>query len=205
VFARASGRFLMPALAVTGALAGLDLAFPRPWLTLAAGACLAVLLFFLWFFRDPQRIIGDHVVSPADGKVIYAEDRGATQHLAIFMTPVSVHVNRAPLAGRIEAMTYHQGAHVPAYDKESEKNERLEIDLAAKGQKINVKLIAGTVARRIHPYLTPGAEVKKGDRLGLIAFGSRCELTLPSSKYRLTVTPGTWVRAGESTVAHEVA
>lgn len=202
MFAKGSARFLLPAAAIAGALAAGSWVVPS--LAFAAGLALLILLFFLWFFRDPERTIGPHVVSPADGRVLAVEAVGNESRLSIFMTPTSVHVNRAPVAGRIEALEYRRGAHRPAFRKESALNERLDVDLVSGTQRVRVRLIAGTMARRIHPYVTAGAEVKKGDRIGLIAFGSRCELLLPSTRYRLTVGPGDWVKAGESPVAQEV-
>lgn len=173
-------------------------------LWLAAAVSAALFAFVLWFFRDPARSIGADVVSPADGRVLAVDETDRGRRLSIFMTPLSVHVNRAPIDGRVETLEYHRGCHVPAFRKESERNERLEVDLATSRGPVRVRLIAGTVARRIHPYLSPGAEVKKGDRIGLIAFGSRCELLLPHDAYRFTVAPGAWVRAGETPVAKEV-
>ncbi|HLE47340.1 MAG TPA: phosphatidylserine decarboxylase [Candidatus Thermoplasmatota archaeon] len=156
--------------------------------------------FILWFFRDPDRRIGDDVVSPADGKVLLADLGEGRPRLVIFMAPTSVHVNRSPIDGRIAKTEYRQGSHVPAFKKESERNERFDLELSTAAGPVTVALIAGTVARRIHPYVTPGNAVKKGDRIGLIAFGSRCELTLPAG-HRWTVSPGEWIKAGETTVA----
>jgi phosphatidylserine decarboxylase len=200
--ARGSARYLVLAfatLAVALAVARLE---PLAWPIAALTGVLC--LFFLWFFRDPERSLGAGVVSPADGRVLNATDDAQATRLAIFMSPVDVHVNRAPLDGRVDALEYHRGGHLPAFKKESERNERLELDLSTSRGPVRVRLIAGTVARRIHPYLSPGAVVKKGDRIGLIAFGSRCELVLPPGRYRLLVGPGASVKAGHTTVAEEV-
>lgn len=205
MLARGSAAYLVPTAVATiglGALAarGYDL------LLAPAAVAAIVLLFMLWFFRDPERRAADAgVVSPADGKVIGVHAEGETTRVVIFMTPVSVHVNRAPLDGRVAALTYHQGSHVPAFKKESDRNERLEVDLETVSGPVRVRLIAGTVARRIHPYIAPGNVLKRGQRIGLIAFGSRCELTLPSRSFRVRVTVGDWVKAGETPMADEVA
>ncbi len=204
MFARGSAKFLVPLLVITATIVTVAAVFPNVIGWAGAGVMLALFLFNLWFFRDPERSPGEGVVSPADGKVLAVVENDAETRLTIFMTPVSVHVNRAPMAGRIQAVEYHQGSHVPAFNKESDRNERCEIDLSTPAGPVRVRLIAGTVARRIHPYVDPGVEVKKGDRIGLIAFGSRCELVLPPKRYRMTVAPGAWVKAGATPVAQEV-
>lgn len=176
---------------------------PWPGLLLIGLLGLGLALFVTWFFRDPERALGPDVTSPADGRVLAATDDGDAVRLSIFMTPWSVHVNRSPLDGRIERLDYRRGAHLPAFRKESDRNERLDVDLSTPNGPVRIRLVAGTLARRIHPYVNPGVEVKKGQRIGLIAFGSRCELLLPRTRYRLLVRPGDWVRAGETTVARE--
>lgn len=200
--ARGSFHYLATATAAAIAAVLIALWFPLAWIV--AAFLIVLLLFFLWFFRDPERTPGPGVVSPADGRVLYATTEDGEARLAIFMSPIDVHVNRAPMDAKIEALTYHQGSHVPAFNKESEKNERLIVDLSTSRGPVRVRLIAGTVARRIHPYLVPGVAVKKGERIGLIAFGSRCELVLPANRFRLVVGPGAIVKAGKTTVAEEL-
>lgn len=202
MFARGSGRYLLPALGLFAVLVGAWLLVGGSWwIPLAAYAPLV--LFVLWFFRDPERRIGEGVVSPADGKVLVAEERPDGARLSIFMPPTGVHVNRAPLAGAVERTEYRRGSHVPAFRKESERNERFDLDIRTAQGPVHVALIAGTVARRVHPYILPGNDIKKGERIGLIAFGSRCDLTLPPGRFRWRVAPGDRVRAGETTVATE--
>lgn len=201
--ARGSARYLALAGAALATCVAVTFFEPLAWPVAALASLLC--LFFLWFFRDPEREPGPGVVSPADGRVLYATTDADATKLAIFMSPVDVHVNRAPMDGRVAALEYHQGGHLPAFKKESERNERLEVDLSTSRGPVRVRLIAGTIARRIHPYLAPGADVKKGDRIGLIAFGSRCELVLPPNRYRLLVAPGALVKAGQTPVAEEVA
>lgn len=157
-------------------------------------------VLFLVFFRDPERTVGDGAVSAADGRVLAAwRDEDATT-VSVFMAPWSVHVNRAPVAGRVVGTAYRRGGHKPAFSKESERNERLTITIAGEDGEVEVALIAGSVARRIHPYVTAGDTVEKGDRIGLIAFGSRCEVRLPASFVPL-VPPGAWIRAAATPIA----
>lgn len=200
MFARHSGRYLLPTV-------GLFLLFVALWPLLGGYWYLMpvgyapLMLFILWFFRDPERTIGPGVVSPADGKVLLATQSADAARLVIFMPPTGVHVNRAPIGGEVVRTAYRQGSHIPAFRKESERNERFDVQLRTTEGDVHIGLIAGTVARRIHPYIGPGNALKKGDRIGLIAFGSRCDLALPPGRFRWKVKPGDWVKAGETTVA----
>lgn len=157
---------------------------------------LAILLvvgqaLFLLFFRDPRRGIGDGVVSPADGVVIEAGRR-----LSIFMNLWNVHVNRAPLRGTVTAMRHTPGRHAPAF-RERGDNERLRIQLATEHGDLTVTQIAGLVARRIVPYVTEGEVVEKGQRLGIVRFGSKVTVELPDGA-RPAVEEGDHVRAGQT-------
>lgn len=200
MFARHSARYLVSTFGLFALFVALWLLLDGYWY-LPLVVYTPIMLFILWFFRDPERTIGNGVVSPADGKVLFAtEDRDASR-LIIFMPPTGVHVNRAPLAGEVVKTSYRQGSHIPAFKKESERNERFDVHFRTSEGDVHVGLIAGTVARRIHPYIGPGNALKKGDRIGLIAFGSRCDLALPPGRFRWKVKPGDWVKAGETTVA----
>lgn len=157
---------------------------------------LAILLvvgqaLFLLFFRDPRRGIGDGVVSPADGVVIEAGRR-----LSIFMNLWNVHVNRAPLRGTVTAMRHTPGRHAPAF-RERGDNERLRIQLATEHGDLTVTQIAGLVARRIVPYVTEGEAVEKGQRLGIVRFGSKVTVELPDGATSI-VAEGDHVRAGQT-------
>ncbi|MBJ6636859.1 phosphatidylserine decarboxylase [Streptomyces sp. DHE7-1] len=135
----------------------------------------------LWFFRDPEREIAEgRVISPADGVVqsIMPWKDGRTR-VAIFMSPLNVHVNRAPLAGTVTSVEHVSGAFVPAFNKESENNERVVWHFDTELGDIEMIQIAGTVARRIVPYIPQGTKVEQGDRIGLIRFGSRVDIYLP--------------------------
>jgi phosphatidylserine decarboxylase len=120
--------------------------------------------------------------------------------LSIFMSPKDVHVNRAPLAGTVASVTRRPGGFVPAFRKEAEVNERVETILATEIGQVKVVQIAGAVARRIVPYLRPGQTVAKGERLGLIRLGSRCDLLVPPGTVRWTAEVDRQVRAGSSPV-----
>jgi phosphatidylserine decarboxylase len=150
----------------------------------------------LWFFRDPEREITDaRVVSPADGVVqsIMPWKDGRTR-VAIFMSPLNVHVNRAPLGGTVTSVEHVPGGYVPAFNKESEKNERVVWHFDTELGDVEVIQIAGAVARRIVPYVPRGCKVEQGDRIGLIRFGSRVDVYLPEG-----VRPG--VDVGQKTTA----
>jgi phosphatidylserine decarboxylase len=150
----------------------------------------------LWFFRDPERVPGEgRVISPADGVVqsIDPWPDGRTR-LAIFMSPLNVHVNRAPLAGTVISVDHIAGGFAPAFNKDSDKNERVVWHFDTALGDIELVQIAGAVARRIVPYLAAGAKVAQGERIGLIRLGSRVDVYLPEG-----VTPA--VTVGERTTA----
>jgi phosphatidylserine decarboxylase len=135
----------------------------------------------LWFFRDPEREIAPgRVICPADGVVqsIMPWKDGRTR-VAIFMSPLNVHVNRAPMAGTVTSVEHVPGGYVPAFNKESENNERVVWHFDTDLGDIEMVQIAGAVARRIVPYIEQGAKVDRGERIGLIRFGSRVDVYLP--------------------------
>ncbi|MES2154836.1 MAG: phosphatidylserine decarboxylase [bacterium] len=174
------------------------------WYWLSIGAML-VFLFFLAFFRDPQRVVANGLASPADGKVRAMEtvvdaDVGAADLLSIFMSPKDVHVNRMPLDGTVLAVLHFPGSHVPAFKKESERNERVEVLLDTAIGRVKVTLIAGTVARRIVPYIEEGQRLAKGQRIALIRFGSRCDLLVPEGRIRWKAHAGDQVQAAATSL-----
>lgn len=171
----------------------------------------AAALFVLCFFRDPERTIPpgeDIVVSPADGKVMSVElvvgegfMGGTATRITIFLSVFNVHVQRAPLAGHVEHYAYRSGGFLPAWrDDASHANERASLGIGTPAGPVLVRQIAGTVARRIVTYPREGDRVAKGDRLGLIRFGSRVDLFLPP-EWPVAVAPGDVVRGGETVVA----
>ena len=176
-----------------------------PWTLALAGLAAVVELFFLVFFRDPEREAAPGVASPADGKVVRLDrvqdpDLGACDRLSIFMSPKDVHVNRFPLDGSVVSVTHVDGGHVPAFDKDSDRNERVVTVLDTAVGRVKVVQIAGTVARRIVPYIEGGEAATKGARFGLIRLGSRCDLLVPPGSVTWTVSLKQQVYAGSTQV-----
>jgi phosphatidylserine decarboxylase len=152
----------------------------------------AVLFFFtLCFFRDPIRHLpggftDKDIVSPADGRVMLIQEiddslflKSRAKLVAIFLSPLDVHVNRIPLTGKIDYYTYVRGGFSPAYRENSADNERTLIGISSGGHKLLMKQIAGIVARRIVCTLKNGDIVKAGEKFGMIKFGSRVDLVMP--------------------------
>ena len=163
---------------------------PAGLLLLALGAASVL------FHRDPERPVADGVVSPADGTVSVIREEDGRVRVGVFMSPLSVHVNRAPLGGRIQAVEHVPGAYRPAFSKDSDRNERVRIE----GDDWTLVLIAGWFARRIHPYVRDGDDLTRGERVGHISYGSRADVLMPPEVTRddLVVETGTSVRAGET-------
>ena len=163
------------------------------------------------FFRDPERITpaGEKlVISPADGKVIVVKQvteneyfQGEATMVSIFMSPVNVHVNRAPISGTVTHYRYVKGEYFAAFeDKASEKNEQTVIGMEGAHGKVLFKQIAGFIARRIVCNLKPGDRATAGERFGMIKFGSRVDVFLPTSA-RIDVKIGDITAAGETVLA----
>ncbi|MEV8389251.1 MULTISPECIES: phosphatidylserine decarboxylase [unclassified Streptomyces] len=177
--ARGASPWLLPTVAT--AAIGLVRARHSKRAAVLAVPATALAAGMLWFFRDPEReITQGRVISPADGVVqsIMPWKDGRTR-VAIFMSPLNVHVNRAPLAGTITSVEHIPGGFVPAFNKESENNERVVWHFDTELGDIEMVQIAGAVARRIVPYLPQGTKVEQGERIGLIRFGSRVDIYLP--------------------------
>jgi phosphatidylserine decarboxylase len=148
-------------------------------------------LLVVWFFRNPVRnIIPDEsiLLSPADGKIVVIKEVIETEYfkdsriqVSIFMSPLNVHINRYPVSGVVSYFRYHPGKYLVAWHpKSSELNERTTVVVNdTKGREIMIRQIAGIVARRIVSYVTMGKQVKQGEELGFIKFGSRVDLFLP--------------------------
>jgi phosphatidylserine decarboxylase len=182
---------------------------PLAWLGLALTGWCA------WFFRDPRRVTPDEpdlVVSPADGRIVAVGARRPPAELGlgseplpcvgIFMNVLDVHVNRTPIAGRVALRVHHPGRFLNAsLDKASEENERLSwVIETADGRRVGLVQIAGLVARRIVPFVEPGTVLRAGDRVGLIRFGSRCDVYLPVGTIPLVLV-GQRAIAGETVLA----
>ncbi|MCR4308998.1 MAG: phosphatidylserine decarboxylase family protein [Deltaproteobacteria bacterium] len=185
------------------------LLWPRGIPLAALGLLLA--LFSLWFFRNPDRTPppgAGVVVSPADGRIVYAGESPpgryalvAGKRVSVFMSPLDVHVNRAPVTGRVASVRYRKGAfHVASVDKASLMNEQNGVAIVTPGGRtVTYVQIAGMLARRIVCDLKEGDAVRQGQRVGMIRFGSRVDLYLPA-EVRLSVALGDRVRAGESVI-----
>jgi len=173
---------------------------------------LAITLFIIFFFRDPRRVIplgDDLVVSPADGKVVVVKDVHENDYLhqdvkqiSIFLSVFNVHVNRVPVGGIIESVKYNPGKfHIAALEKASLENEQTAMIIKDGNRKILVKQIAGILARRIICcYVQPGNIVKKGERYGLICFGSRADIFLPANS-EIKVKLGDKVKGAKDIIA----
>lgn len=196
---------MSPWLAPTAAAAAVTAVLTRrsPRWALAAAPLAALTGGMLWFFRDPERVPGEgRLISPADGVVqsIDPWPDGRTR-VAIFMSPLNVHVNRAPAAGTVLSVEHVPGGFVPAFNKDSDQNERVVWHFDTVLGDIEMVQIAGAVARRIVPYLFAGAKVVQGERVGLIRFGSRVDVYLPEG-IRPAVTVGTKTVAGVTRLDH---
>ena len=182
------------------------------WATTQSGwlVALPVLLamFFLWFFRDPNRSVPNgpgEVVSPADGLVTQAEwietVSGSRLRLSIFLNVFDVHVNRSPIAGTVKLMELRKGAFMNAMNAESVLNNEQTLIVVDNGQyEVGFKQIAGLLARRIVCNVKAGDRVERGQRIGLIKFGSRVDVLIPAEA-NLMVKTGMRVRGGSTVLA----
>ncbi|HCY77925.1 MAG TPA: phosphatidylserine decarboxylase family protein [Ignavibacteriales bacterium] len=164
--------------------------------------------FTLNFFRDPERTVPikeNIVVSPADGRVLFVKEvlddkflKTKAKMVSIFMSPLNVHVNRIPISGKVEYLNYIRGEYLAAFeDKASERNERNEIGITSAAGKVLFTQIAGFVARRIVSDLKVGDSVNIGNRFGMIKFGSRVDIIVPSN-WQVKVKKDDNVTAGET-------
>jgi phosphatidylserine decarboxylase len=175
-----------------------------------AGSLAALGGFMTYFFRDPERVIPTApglVVSPADGRIMIA---GPTDHrwappgdwnqVTIFLSPMDVHINRTPVEGTITKIEYRPGAFLPAYDEGSNDNELNELWLDSHGRTVVVRQVVGMLARRIVCRVVEGQELERGQRIGLMKFGSRMDVFLPPDT-TIRVAVGDTVVAGETVLA----
>jgi phosphatidylserine decarboxylase len=191
------------------------------WMAAAPFVLLAG--FFAFFFRDPDRVapsrpsdrpggdvapFGDVALSPADGRVLVAGPAtadatppGSWQQVSIFLSPMDVHVNRVPVSGRVTRVIFTPGRFLPAYREEAaSSNERSEVWIDHGGQLVVARQIVGMLARRVVCRVQPGADVRAGDRFGIMKFGSRMDVFLPLTA-TLAVKVGDTVRGGETVIA----
>ncbi len=209
----------VPAAVLAALLAGFasELAIPLlvlGWLIVTAFAVSGVLI--VWFFRDPPRTIPTEiglVVSPADGKVVAIDDiedddfiGGPAIRIGIFLSIFNVHINRAPMAGRVIGVRYRPGKYLNALRPESAReNEQLAVrmqETAAPYRRYVVRQITGAIARRIVCWLKPGDDLARGEQFGMIKLGSRTELVLPREQgLKIRAKLGDKVKAGSTVLA----
>jgi phosphatidylserine decarboxylase len=166
--------------------------------------------FMAYFFRDPDRVVPqspDLAVAPADGRVMFAGPAagaaappGDWLHVVIFLSPLDVHINRSPVGGRVTRIEYRPGRFLPAYDARAEENELNEIWVDADGTLVVFRQVVGILARRIVCRIREGQSVGRGERIGLMKFGSRMDVFLPRTA-ELHVHAGQQVVAGETVIA----
>lgn len=174
---------------------------------------LLAAIFAVYFFRNPERVIPqqpDVAVSPADGKIVLIEERPdpfsgeKRKCVCIFMNVFSVHVNRSPVAAKVSDINYFPGKFFNAsLDKASTDNERCAWSLTAANGNWTMVQIAGLIARRIVPWAETGDSLSRGERIGLIRFGSRVDLYLPED-YTPAVDLGAKVYAGQTIIARKI-
>jgi phosphatidylserine decarboxylase len=201
---RAGIPFILIAVALAALAAwGGGRAWAVPFLVLAA--------FFVFFFRDPDRTTPTGpslVVSPADGRVMLAgvepgpgAPEGAWRQISIFLSPMDVHVNRTPVEGTVTHVEYHPGKFLPAYKVEAgQLNEWTEVWFERQGRTVICRQIVGILARRIVCRLKAGDVVTRGQRFGVMKFGSRIDLYVPTDA-QIRVKAGDRVVAGETVLA----
>ncbi len=202
--AKEGWRCVLPCLA-----AAFLFAWPRWWAASLFSLGLAAALAF--FFRDPERIIPgeEHaVLSPADGRVLgieslssYPSLKSPVTRVTIFLSLLDVHITRSPVSGTVTKQEYRRGRFFPAHtDQAGQKNESHSLSIRGGTVDVDLKQIVGVAARRIRSYVGPGESVKKGQKIGLMCFGSRVEICLPASAV-VTIAAGSKVRAGETVIA----
>lgn len=181
------------------------------WATGTASVLTVLALFVVWFFRDPAPQLpaaAELVVAPGQGRVIDIVEvdepsfiRGRTRRISIFLSVFDVHVQRAPVSGTVERREYRPGAYAVAWaDKASEDNEQASLGITTPHGRVLVRQIAGLVARRIVTDPSEGDRVERGQRIGLIRFGSRVDLFLPL-EWEVTCAVGDRVRVGSTPLA----
>ena len=177
------------------------------------GAAVPAILagFFVFFFRDPERRSPDGpgvVLAPADGRVLVAgaaapdvAPAGDWLQISIFLSPLDVHVNRVPVSGRVTRVGYRPGRFLPAFRHDAARtNERSEVWIDHDGQIVVARQVVGVLARRVVCRLQAGRQVRAGDRFGIMKFGSRMDVFLPTSAI-LRISAGDRVRGGETVLA----
>ena len=209
-FAREGYPFML-ATAFLAALAWGAVAVAGSWTIVPASLLTLLTAFVFYFFRDPEREIPSGegaVISPGDGKIIDIREvdessfiGGPCRRITIFLSVFNVHVQRAPVSGDVAHREYRPGEFAVAWHpKASEKNEQSSLGLIAGGHRVLVRQIAGLIARRIVTYPEQGGHVERGERIGLIRFGSRVDLFMPLD-WSLDCAVGDKVAGGSTVLA----
>ena len=202
--------FVLPTLGISLILFSAWAASSHLILLPFAGIAFFLLLFLIFFFRDPERKApaGENLIlSSADGKIILVKPfqnvefvGGQGTLVSVFMSVFDVHVNRAPISGKVEYFKYNPGKFFPAFkNKASSENEQTELGIENAHGRVIIKQIAGIIARRIVCKVRQGDRLRAGQRLGMIKFGSRVDHLLPEN-VEIRVKPGQKVRAGETVI-----
>jgi len=205
----------MTSIFIAGFIVGINVAWPEQttWHTIFYIFCALVFLIVLQFFRSPKRDIQpdeNKIISPADGKIVAIERTTETEYLneeriqiSIFMSPLNVHLNRYPVGGNVSYFKYHPGKYLVAWHpKSSSDNERTTVVLKTKNNiEILLRQIAGALARRIVCYCNTNDEVKQGEEMGFIKFGSRVDVFVPLD-CAVHVKIGDKVTGGQSVLAN---
>ncbi len=177
---------------------GINVEWPLEEMYILSLLLLFLSLFLLYFYRDPYRKIEEGIVSPADGLVQKAIKKKGRVRISVFMNLHNVHVNRSPLKGKIISQEHKPGSYKPAFSKDSDKNERLITKLGTDLGVIKITQIAGFLIRRIVSYVKINSEVSKGERIGLIHFGSRVDLDFEEAGIDIKVKQGDRILAGQT-------
>jgi phosphatidylserine decarboxylase len=210
-FAREGYPFMSISVVLSAAAWAAALGMGGLWMNGLAVICSVLVLFVVWFFRDPAPRLpadGRLVVAPGQGKVIDIREvdepsflRGAARRITIFLSVFDVHVQRAPVSGTVEHRSYKAGEYAVAWlEKASEDNEQASLGITTPHGRVLVRQIAGLVARRIVTDPVEGDTVERGHRIGLIRFGSRVDLFLPL-EWEVTCAVGDKARVGVTALA----
>lgn len=199
------GRPWVLGLALAGALLEAGAYGGRWWPGyLLGGLALGSALFLAAFFRDPERTGQGDVLSAADGRVLVVGEEGARVRIGTFMNVTDVHVNRFPVSGYLLRVEDRGGPRRPAFSPSAAGNAQKRYLVVSPLGLVEVVQITGLLARRCRSWRAPGTPARRGDRLGMILFGSRVDVVLPRGRVRVLVRPGDRVRAGHTPLAEVV-
>ncbi len=171
------------------------------WFLALAIPIAGFLVLLIFFFRDPERPVGPAIVAAADGRVMVVKEEGKNVRIGTFMNVSNVHVNRSPVPGFLVRVDTREGPRVPAYSPEASGNAQKRYLFGTPFGLVEVVQITGLVARRCVAYSRAGTPVRKGQRFGMVLFGSRVDVVLPRDQVQVVVQIGTRVRAGTTTIA----